>query len=107
MFGATLNVGQHYRRRAYINPALVQTIVSVPPACRYRQHEVLTRAEWILASDADPIFNRQWVGVGTARPTAQQTRGLNGCWFDAVPVSQKVGQNCTTIGSTSRVCWEC
>ena len=58
--GATLNVGQRHRRQANINPALVQSIVPVLPACRYRQHEVLTRAEWILAStgNAGPAFNR-------------------------------------------------
>ena len=61
-----LNVGQRHRRRASINPALIQSIFPVQPACRYRQHEALTRAEWILAStgDAGPTFNRHWVGVG-------------------------------------------
>ena len=34
VFGATLNVGQRHRRRANINPALVQSIVTV----LYRQH---------------------------------------------------------------------
>ena len=34
VFGATLNVGQRHRRRANINPALVQSIVHAP----YRQH---------------------------------------------------------------------
>ena len=57
-----------------------------------RQHEVLTRSEWILASigNADPTFNRHWVGVGlyspqtascTARPAAlaaHQTRNSAG-----------------------------
>ena len=66
VFGATLNVGQRHSRRANIYPALVQSIVSVLPACRCRQREVLTRTEWILAStdDAGPTFNRHWVGVG-------------------------------------------
>ena len=32
VFGAMLNVGQSKRRRANINPALVQSIVLVPPA---------------------------------------------------------------------------
>ena len=32
VFGAMLNVGQRHRRRANINPALVQNIVLVPPA---------------------------------------------------------------------------
>ena len=34
VFGATLNVGQRYRRRANINPTLVQSILPV----LYRQH---------------------------------------------------------------------
>ena len=51
VFGATLNVDQRHRRRANINLALVQSIM--PKACRYRQHEVLTRTEWILASTGD------------------------------------------------------
>ena len=64
--GATLNVGQHHRRWANINPALVQSIVPVLPAFRHRQHDVLTRAEWILASTSNtgPAFNRHWVDVG-------------------------------------------
>ena len=64
VFGVTLNVGQHHRRRANINPALVQT------SCRYRQHEVLTRAEWILPNtgDAGPRYKRHWVGVNLYLP---------------------------------------
>ena len=60
VFGTTLNVGQRHRRRANINPALLQSIVTLPPACMYLQHEVLTRTECILAStgDAGPTFNR-------------------------------------------------
>ena len=34
VFDATLNVGQRHRRRANINPPLVQSIVTVPPTCR-------------------------------------------------------------------------
>ena len=66
VFGATLNVGQRHRRRANINPALVQSTVPLPPACRYLQHEVLTRTEWILTSTGDdgPTFNRHRFGVG-------------------------------------------
>ena len=81
-----LNMGQRHRPQANINPALVQIIVPVPPACRYRQHEVLIRAEWILAytGEADPTFKRHWVGVGlysppavcTARPAAQRTQAF-------------------------------
>ena len=68
VFGVTLNVGQRHRRPANINPALVQSIVPVPPACRYRQHEVLTRTELILAStgDAKPTFNRHWLVIATS-----------------------------------------
>ena len=78
--GATLNMGS-----VTVNPALVQSIVLVPPACWYRQHEVLTRAEWILAStgDAGPTFNRHWFGVGLY--TLMH-------WI--------------SIGSLSRVCWK-
>ena len=81
-----LNVGQRDRKRANINRALVQSIMPVPPASRYRQHEVLTRAKRILASrgDAGLTFNRHWAGVGfysppalcTARPAAQLTRDV-------------------------------
>ena len=39
VFGASVNVGQRHSRRANINSALVQSIVPVLPACRYRQHE--------------------------------------------------------------------
>ena len=94
MFGATLNVGQRHRRRANINLALVQSIVPVPPACQYGQHEVLTRVEWILASKL--LLN-----------AAQQKPGVEPVWFDAGPASQTVGQHWTSIGSTSRACWEC
>ena len=106
LFGATLNVGQHHSQWANINPALVQSIVPIPSACRYRQYEVLTRTELILAStgDAGPTFNRHWVGVGLYSPPAvsrpasywtqpQQTRGIEQevlvwCWAsvaDGVP----------------------
>ena len=88
-------MGQRHRQRASINPALAQSIVLVPPACRYRQHEVLTRAEWILAStgDAGLTFSKHWVGVGLFSPPAVCTAGpqpskheaLNQCWFDAGP----------------------
>ena len=72
VFDATLNVGQHHRWRANINPALVHSIVPVQPACRYRQHEVLTRAERMLAStgDAGPTFNRHLVSVVMYSPPA-------------------------------------
>ena len=47
VFGATLNVGQRHRRRANINPALVQR----PGHCvRAWSTQVMTRTEWILVS---------------------------------------------------------
>ena len=75
MFCATLNVCQHHRQWANINPALVQSIMPVPTACRNCQHEVLTRAEWILASTSSvgPTFNRHWVSVGLYSPPAGST----------------------------------
>ena len=56
-------------------------------SCQYSQHEVLTRAEWILPStgDAGPTFNRHWVVSACTRRqqqplayqhAAQQTRGV-------------------------------
>ena len=75
----------------------------VRPAYRYCQHEVLTRAEWILANngDSDPTFNRHWVGVhlysppavSTARTAAQQTRGVAG---------PALGQRLVFAGSVER-----
>ena len=72
VFGATLNVGLRHRQQANITPALVQSIMPVPPTCRYLQHEVLTRAEWILArtGDTSSTFNRDWVSVGLYLPPA-------------------------------------
>ena len=61
VFDAKLNVGQCHRRRANINPALVQSIVPVvQPAWRR------PTVKWIMAStgDAGPTFNRHWVDVG-------------------------------------------
>ena len=69
VFSATLNVCQHHRRQANIIPALVQSILTIPPTCMYPQHEVLTRTECILAStgEAGPKFNRHWVSVAFNR----------------------------------------
>ena len=68
VFGATLNVGQRHRQQANIHPALGQSW--------YRQHEVLTKAEWILPStgDAGLTFVRHWIdgslySVNTPPPT--------------------------------------
>ena len=76
VFGTTLNVGQRHRWRANISPASVQSIMPLPPACRYHQHEVLTRDEWILAStgEADSTYNRHRVGVDLYSPPAVSTK---------------------------------
>ena len=59
MFGETLNVGQHHRRRANINPALIQRIVTV----LYRQHA--GTAEW--TTDLDRMdtdqHRRRWPNI--------------------------------------------
>ena len=122
VFGATLNVRQHHRQWANINPALVQSIMTVPTACRYCHHEVLTRAEWILAStsDAGPTFNRLCVGVGLYLPPAVSTT-TPACYWTQLPANTKrwtsagliLGQRrrlWASIGSAlgqRRVCWEC
>ena len=57
------------------NPASVQNIMPVPTASQYRQHEVLTRAERILASKSNegPTFSRHRVSVGWYTPPAVST----------------------------------
>ena len=122
VFGATLNVRQHHRKWANINTAWVQSIMSVPTACRYCQHEVLARAEWILAStsDAGPTFNRHWVGVVLYSPPAVSTT-RPACYWTQLPSNTRhwtsaglmLGQSrrlWASIGpalSQCRVCWEC
>ena len=67
VFRAALHVGYRHRRRATINPILVQNIwLYYTPSMQVRHNEVLTRKNWILAStgDAGPTLNRHWVGVG-------------------------------------------
>ena len=58
----------------------------------YSQHEVLTRAEWILpsTSDAGPTFKSHWVGVGLYSPPEVSTT-RPACWFDAGPALQTLG----------------
>ena len=74
VFNATPNVGQRHRRRANINPALVQSIVTVPPTCRYLLYvcglwssqqarslrPVLVQC-WPTVCDAGSALNRRWV----------------------------------------------
>ena len=76
--------------RGRVNPASVQSIMPVPTACRYCQHEVLTRAEWIPASTshAGPTFNRHWVGVGLYSPPAVSTTRPAGNWTQ-LPVNTR------------------
>ena len=107
VFDATLNVGQRHRLRANINPAFVQSIVGY-----YSHHEVglLTKVEWILASNvrlAQHLTDIGSVSACTARPHPSKHEALNQCWFYAGPAWQTLGQNWTSIESTSRVCWEC
>ena len=120
VFGATLNVGQRHRRRANINSALVQSILPVLPAYRYRHHEVLTRIEWIQfpsnrnicitfvqrrsnVFDVGTTLYKCYTNVlcllGWTQPSKHEA--LNQCWFDAGPAAQIVGQHWTSIGSMS------
>ena len=75
---------------------------------RSRQHEVLTRAEWILAStqhltDIESVsacnrrqqFHYQTICYWT-QPSKHEA--LNQCWFDAGSASQTVGQHWTSNG---------
>ena len=85
-----------------------------------RQHEVLTRAERILASTADagPAFTRHWCRLVIAMSSKHHQsscyctqpskhEALNQCWFNVGPASQTVGQQWPSIGSIYCVCWEC
>ena len=76
VFDATLHVGQSHKRRANMNPALVQSIVTVPPICRYllyvcglwlsRQarnvRPVLVEC-WPTVCGAGSALYRRWVDV--------------------------------------------
>ena len=68
---------------------LLNSIRAVYAMCtQSRQHEVLTRTEWILAGtgDASPTFNRHWVGVGLYSPPAPLTRYIEPVWFIVGPL---------------------
>ena len=79
----------------------------------YSQHEVglLTTVEWILAStgDAGPTFTRHWVGVGlhclTRSPA--NTRRWTSAGFMLGQHHRRWARIGPSIGSMSRVCWEC
>ena len=101
VFGATLNVGQHHRQR----PTVTQLCFKA--SCRYRQHEVLTRAEWILPS----IGSVSVLVLATSSKHYQTSyywtqpskhEALNQCWFDVAPASLTVGQQWASIVSTSK-----
>ena len=111
LFDATLNVGQRHRRRANINPALVQSIVTVPPACMHQQHEVLIRIICLLAStgDAGPAFNRNWVDVGLLSQPDQLLSPSNKTFvshlYSAGPTSSTLAQHCTNVIQMFCVYW--
>ena len=97
VLGASLNVGQRHRRRANITPLWFKA--------SYREHEVLTRAEWIHLKDIGSVSActcRQQYALPAPQPSKHEA--LNQCWFEDGPASQTVGQNWTSIGSTSCVC---
>ena len=112
VFGATLNVGQRHRRRANINPALDQRIVPLPECMKYwlglnrywPAPATLAQHSTDIGSVSACTRRQQYV---LPDPQPSKHEALNQCWFDAGPVSQMVSQNWTSIGSTSRVCWEC
>ena len=105
VFDATLNVVQHHRPRANINPAFAQSMVPVlQPACSRP-----TDYGWMNTSQHRWRSPNIYKTLGRCRPDPQHSKhgALNQCWFYAGPASQKVGQIWSSIGSTSRVCWEC
>ena len=103
VFDATLNVGQHHRRQANINPVFVQSIVRVLQPAWSRP----TDYSWMDTSQ----HRRRWPNIyqtlGRCRLSLPDPQVLNQWWFSAGPVSQTVGQNWTSIGSMACVCWEC
>ena len=111
VFDATLHVGQRHRRRANINPAFVQ---SCP------KHPGVLQPAWSRPTDYGWMdtsqHRRRWPNIyqtlarcrlALPDPQPSKHKALNQCWFYAGPASQTVGHNWTSIGSTSRVCWEC
>ena len=98
VFGATLDVRQHHRQWTNINPALVQSIIPVPTACRYCQHKVLTRAEWILASTSG-LYSRP--AVSTTRPAWTQLPANTRCWTSAGLMLGQYRRLWASIGSKS------
>ena len=60
-------MGQRHRRRANINPALVQSIVTVglSRACMHPQNEVLIRTECLLASTGEATLAQHSTDIGS------------------------------------------
>ena len=103
-----LNVGQRHRRRANINPAFVQSIVPILQSAWSRP----TDYGWMDTSQHLWRWPNIYQTLGRCRlalpdPQPSKHKALNQCWFYAGPASQTVGQNWTSIGSLSCVCWEC
>ena len=95
-------------RRANINPALVQRIVPVVQPVWSRP----TDYGWMDTGQHRRRWPNIWQALGQCRlalrvPQPSKHEALNQCCFYAGPASQMVGQNWTSIGSTSCVCWEC
>ena len=106
VFDATLNVRQHHRRRANINPAFVQNIV-----------EVLQPA-WSWPTDYGRMdtsqHRRRWpnIYIGsmsacTAWPAAQQTRGVEPvlvlCWASVADSGPELDQHWVNVSCLLRV----
>ena len=104
VFDATLHVGQRHRWRANSNPAFIQSIVWVlqPAWSRPTDYGCMDTSQhrrlW-------PNIYQTLGGCQLALPDPQPSKheALNQCWFYAGPASQTVGQNWTSIRSTSRV----
>ena len=64
---------------------------------------------WASVTDREPTLTHNWFKAScryrqhTGTTRMKYWLGLNGYW----PAPQTVGQNWTSFGSTSRVCWEC
>ena len=105
VFDATLNVRQ---RHANINPAFAQSIEQVLQPAWSRP----TDYGWMDTSQLRRCWPNNYQTLGRWRlplPDPQHSKHelLNQCWFYAGLASQTVGQNWPSIGSTSRVWWEC
>ena len=114
VFAATLNVGQCHR----CWPTLTQLWFKA--SWQYRQHASTASMKYWLRLIG---YRRRWLNIyqtlsrcrlvlatsslhcQTAQPSKH--KALNQYWFDTRPASQMMGKNWTSIGWTSRVCWDC